>query len=95
MMFKRMSASLPALFVVCCFSVAAEPAQVMTNNDADAVISEYKSLRQQCFDAVDDDRKACFNLLNEANERYKMAKKRLGAKASPEEDNVHYVTFVN
>lgn len=95
MMFKRVSASLPVLLFACCFSAIAEPVQVMTNNEAVMVISEYKSLRQQCFDATDKARKACFNQLNEANERYKNAKKMLGTEQSFEDENVHYVTFVN
>lgn len=60
--------------------------------EANAVVSEYKALRNQCTLSRGDERKSCFNALNKQNDLYASAKKYL-AEDDASSTSAHYVTF--
>jgi len=66
---------------------------VLSPQAAEAVINEYKTLRQSCSTAQNEARKNCINSLSDLNERYNTAKKTLGLQKTPEKNQIHYVTF--
>ncbi|WP_045859666.1 hypothetical protein [Teredinibacter purpureus] len=67
---------------------------MMTQEQALAVINEYKSLRTTCSDTKDKARKNCFSELKEANKLYTVAKKMLAkANATSTQQGLHYVSF--
>lgn len=72
---------------------ATEP-YIASAHEANAIISEYRALRNDCVAAQGSERMTCFNALNKQNELYSSAKKYLSSDADAETSKVHLISVV-